>query len=354
MKKFFLFAAMAGVALTGCVKTESEVAVKSDSNRIVFDNPVVSSVTRALIDGTEYPDNVPFSVYAQYKNDDTGEDLLYMNNVTTQHVMSTPGTKQESWIPEGSYYWPKQGELSFAAYSPTAAQDAFTSVAWTNAAGFTFTGFNAVTNNDATKLYDLMYSDYVAGQKQTNENDYDKYYGIQLTFRHALSALVFNAKTEEDYGADAVIKITNIEVLSPVGSGDLSVTNSTGLRATWTPGADVASMAVTGVTGATQLTNTEAQQGNVMLMVPQTFDGDVKVKITYTMQMATSAAPVTHTYEVALNTLEESDSASSTTAHDGWDASRRYTYNIIIGLDRIYFAPTVEPWEDITVTDTID
>lgn len=353
MKKFFLFAAMAGVALTGCVKTESEVAVKSDSNRIVFDNPVVSSVTRALIDGTEYPDNVPFSVYAQYKNDDTGEDLLYMNNVTTQHVMSTPGTKQESWIPEGSYYWPKQGELSFAAYSPTAAQDAFTSVAWTNAAGFTFTGFNAVTNNDATKLYDLMYSDYVAGQKQTNENDYDKYYGIQLTFRHALSALVFNAKTEEDYGAGAVIKITNIEVLSPVGSGDLSVTNSTGLRATWTPGVDVASMAVTGVTGATQLTNTEAQQGNVMLMVPQTFDGDVKVKITYTMQMATSAAPVTHTYEVALKTLNESDGVSTTT-HDGWDASRRYTYNIIIGLDRIYFAPTVTDWEDITVTGTIE
>ena len=352
MKKFFLFAAMAGVALTGCVKTESEVAVKSDSNRIVFDNPVVSSVTRALIDGTEYPDNVPFSVYAQYKNDETGEDLLYMNNVTTQHVMSTPGTKQESWIPVGSYYWPKQGELSFAAYSPTKAQDAFTSVAWTNAAGFTFTGFNAVTNNDATKLYDLMYSDYVADQKQGDEADYTKYYGIQLTFRHALSALVFNAKTEEDYGADAVIKITNIEVLKPVGSGDLSVTNGTGSRANWTPGADVASMAVTGVTGATQLTNTEVPQGNEMLMVPQTFDGDVKVKITYTMQMATSAAPVTHTYEVALNTLNESDGASST-AHDGWDASRRYTYNIIIGLDRIYFAPTVTDWEDITVTCTI-
>lgn len=353
MKKFFLFAAMAGVALTGCVKTESEVAVKSDSNRIVFDNPVVSSVTRALIDGTEYPDNVPFSVYAQYKNDETGEDLLYMNNVTTQHVMSTPGTKQESWIPVGSYYWPKQGELSFAAYSPTKAQDAFTSVAWTDAAGFTFTGFNAVTNNDATKLYDLMYSDYVAGQTQANEQDYTTYYGIQLTFRHALSALVFNAKTEEDYGTDAVIKITQIEVLNPVGSGDLSVTNGNGPRATWTPGADVASMAVTGVTGATQLTNTEVPQGNEMLMVPQTFDGDVKVKITYTMQMATSAAPVTHTYEVALKTLNESDGASSTT-HDGWDASRRYTYNIIIGLDRIYFAPEVEDWTDITVTGTIE
>lgn len=353
MKKFFLFAAMAGVALTGCVKTESEVAVKSDSNRIVFDSPVVSSVTRALIDGTEYPDNVPFSVYAQYKNDDTGEDLLYMNNVTTKYVTSTPGTNQESWIPDGNYYWPKQGTLSFAAYSPTAAQDAFTSVAWTDAAGFTFTGFNAVTNNDATKLYDLMYSDYVAKQTQAEEGDYDRYYGIQLTFRHALSALVFNAKTEEDYGADAVIKITNIEVLNPAGSGDLSVTNGTGSRANWTPGADVTSMAVTGVTGATQLTNTEAQQGNEMLMVPQAFDGDVKVKITYTMQMATSAAPVTHTYEKALNSLEESDGAS-TTAHDGWDASRRYIYNIIIGLDRIYFAPKVTDWEDITVTDTID
>lgn len=354
MKKFFLLAAMAGVALTGCVKTESEVAVKSDSNRIVFDNPVVSSVTRALIDGTEYPDNVPFSVYAQYKNDETGEDLLYMNNVTTEYLATSPSTTgKSSWVPVGNYYWPKQGTLSFAAYSPTAASTVFNTVSWADDSGFTFTGFNAVTNNDATKLYDLMYSDYVARQTQANEQDYTTYYGIQLTFRHALSALVFNAKTEEDYGADAVIKITNIEVLYPVGSGDLSVTNGTGSRANWTPGADVASMAVTGVTGATQLTNTEVPQGNEMLMVPQTFDGDVKVKITYTMQMATSAAPVTHTYEVALNTLNESDGASSTT-HDGWDASRRYTYNIIIGLDRIYFAPTVTDWEDITVTGTIE
>lgn len=348
MKKFFLFTAMAGVALTGCVKTESEVAVKSDSNRIVFDNPVVSSVTRALIPDAVYPKTESFSVFAQHENG--GQSTLYMSDVKASY---DPGTN--SWIPEGSYYWPKQGTLSFAAYSPAEAKgNAFTSVAWTDAAGFTFTGFNAVTNNDATKLYDLMYSDYAEDKTKGDQKENNPvYYGVQLTFRHALSALVFNAKTEEDYGADAVIKITNIEVLNPVGSGDLSVTNGTGSRANWTPGADVASMAVTGVTGATQLTNTEVPQGNEMLMVPQTFDGDVKVKITYTMQMATSAAPVTHTYEKALNSLEESDGAS-TVAHDGWDASRRYTYNIIIGLDRIYFAPQVEDWTDITVTGKIE
>lgn len=351
MKKFFLLAAMAGVALTGCVKTESEVAVKSDSNRIVFDSPVVSSVTRALIDGTEYPDNVPFSVYAQYKNDDTGEDLLYMNNVTTKYVTSTPGTNQESWIPDGNYYWPKQGTLSFAAYSPTAAQDAFTSVAWTDAAGFTFTGFNAVTNNDATKLYDLMYSDYAEDKTKGDQvADNPDYYGVQLKFNHALSALIFKAQTQDDY-ANATIKITKIEVLNPVANGDLKTVNGNPSTASWTPGTEAASMSVTGIADAA-LTSTSTPQGNAMLMIPQAFDADVKVKITYTMQMD-SGEPVTQTYDVALNTLNESDGASTTT-HDGWDASRRYTYNIIIGLDEIHFAPTVEDWTDITVTGTIE
>lgn len=87
-----------------------------------------------------------------------------------------------------------------------------------------------------------------------------------------------------------------------------------------------------------------------MLMIPQTFDGNVKVKITYTMQM-NSGEPVTQTYEKVLNTLTENGTA---TAHADWKMATRYTYNIIIGLDEIHFAPTVTDWEDITVTGTIE
>ena len=165
MKKFFLFAAMAGVALTGCVKTESEVAVKSDSNRIVFDNPVVSSVTRSggLITDEVYPMTESFSVFAQHENG--GQSTLYMSDVKASY---DPGTN--SWIPEGNYYWPKQGTLSFAAYSPAEAKgDVFNSVTWNAASGFVINGFNAETNNDATKLYDLMYSDYAEGQTKEDQ-----------------------------------------------------------------------------------------------------------------------------------------------------------------------------------------
>lgn len=345
MKKFFLLAAMAGVALTGCVKTESEVAVKSDSNRIVFDNPVVSSVTRALIPDAVYPTNESFSVFAQHENE--GQSTLYMSDVKASYDGGT-----NSWIPEGNYYWPKQGTLSFAAYSPAEAKgDVFTSVTWDAASGFVISGFNAETNNDATKLYDLMYSDYAEGKTKGDQlaNNPD-YYGVQLKFNHALSALIFKAQTKDDY-ANATIKITNIEVLNPVANGDLKTVNGDPSTASWTLGSDATSMSVTGIADAA-LTSTSTPQGNAMLMIPQAFDADVKVKITYTMQMD-SGEPVTQTYDVALNTLNESDGASTTT-HDGWDASRRYTYNIIIGLDEIHFAPTVEDWTDITVTGTIE
>ena len=181
MKKFFLFAAMAGVALTGCVKTESEVAVKSDSNRIVFDSPVVSSVTRALITDAVYPTNESFSVFAQHENE--GQSTLYMSDVKASYDGGT-----NSWIPEGNYYWPKQGTLSFAAYSPAEAKgDVFTSVTWDAASGFGISGFNAETNNDATKLYDLMYSDYAEDKTKGDQvADNPNYYGVQLKFKRIL------------------------------------------------------------------------------------------------------------------------------------------------------------------------
>lgn len=343
MKKFFLFAAMAGVALTGCVKTESEVAVKSDSNRIVFDSPVVSSVTRALITDAVYPTNESFSVFAQHENE--GQSTLYMSDVKASYDGGT-----NSWIPEGNYYWPKQGTLSFAAYSPAEAKgDVFTSVTWDAASGFGISGFNAETNNDATKLYDLMYSDYAEDKTKGDQvADNPNYYGVQLKFNHALSALIFKAQTKDDY-ANATIKITNIEVLNPVANGNLTTVNGNPSTASWTPGTEAVSMSVTGIADAA-LTSTSTPQGNAMLMIPQTFDGDVKVKITYTMQM-NSGEPVTQTYEKVLNTLTENGTA---TAHADWKMATRYTYNIIIGLDEIHFAPTVEPWEDITVTDTIE
>lgn len=348
MKKFFLLAAMAGVALTGCVKTESEVAVKSDSNRIVFDNPVVSSVTRALIDGTEYPTDVPFSVYAQYKNDNTGENLLYMENVTTRYVTSTPGTNQKSWVPVGNYYWPKQGTLSFAAYSPTAASTVFNRVSWADDSGFTFDNFNAATNQ--ANSYDLMYSDYVADQEQGDEADYTKYYGIQLTFRHALSALVFRAKAADNY-TGAEIKVKTIEVLEAYNQGDLT-TNNASNSAGWSDFRDPTTMEVQNLASAA-LTTDYVQQGDVLLMVPQGFDhnGGVKVKITYTIDTE-SAATMTQTHTVALSTLNEAGAGAST--HDDWEMGKRYIYDITIGLDRIYFAPTVTDWDDVTVTGKID
>lgn len=348
MKKFFLFTAMAGVALTGCVKTESEVAVKSDSNRIVFDNPVVSSVTRALIDGTEYLTDVPFSVYAQYKNANTGENLLYMENVTTRYVTSTPGTNQKSWVPVGNYYWPKQGTLSFAAYSPTAASTVFNRVSWADDSGFTFDNFNAATNQ--ANSYDLMYSDYVADQEQGDEADYTKYYGIQLTFRHALSALVFRAKAADNY-TGAEIKVKTIEVLEAYNQGDLT-TNNASNSAGWSDFRDPTTMEVQNLASAA-LTTDYVQQGDVLLMVPQGFDhnGGVKVKITYTIDTE-SAATMTQTHTVALSTLNEAGAGAST--HDDWEMGKRYIYDITIGLDRIYFAPTVTDWDDVTVTGKID
>ena len=33
-----------------------------------------------------------------------------------------------------------------------------------------------------------------------------------------------------------------------------------------------------------------------------------------------------------------------------WEMGKRYTYNLVIGLDKIYFAPSVTDWTDVNVT----
>ena len=66
-----------------------------------------------------------------------------------------------------------------------------------------------------------------------------------------------------------------------------------------------------------------------------------KVTITYTINPpGDSTDAITQTYEVSLN-----DGTNDAITKE-WKPGMRYTYIISIGLDEIYFAPAVEPWDD--------
>jgi hypothetical protein len=78
-----------------------------------------------------------------------------------------------------------------------------------------------------------------------------------------------------------------------------------------------------------------------LICLPQTLPAGATVVVTYSINPPGALTP-----EVDV-TLETKIAALSATE---WEPGKRYTYNLTIGLDEIYFAPEVTNWvEEVNV-----
>ena len=118
MKKLFFLAALAGVALVSC--TKNEVTPSDNQNEITFAAPVVGTQLKAVpgeLTDAAYPVAEKFNVYAVWHAGDFAgweDGSLYMDDVMTQYDDTFNG-----WRPIDRHYWPKNGKMTFAAYSPS-------------------------------------------------------------------------------------------------------------------------------------------------------------------------------------------------------------------------------------------
>ena len=186
MKKVLLFAAAASVAFTSCVKDEPAGITASDS-KISFEAPAVSGITRAVAGEipSTYPTTEHFSVFARYFSGDYTaftDGTPFMTNEETAY--NAANGEKGGWDTETAggqaYYWPKNGTLTFAAYSPSGAADDCT-VNW-DAQGFTFENFTV--QKDPAAHYDLMFSE--RSYNRTSSTGGTTYDGVDINFKHAL------------------------------------------------------------------------------------------------------------------------------------------------------------------------
>ena len=116
MKKIF-FSFLAIAAIASCAKTE---AVYEGADSEIKLAPVAAKQTKAnvlgAIDGTEYPTAENFDVYGYWKNVGAGETYTDGQSYFGGAVEFT--NKGNYWGGVTPYYWPKNGALRFAAYSP--------------------------------------------------------------------------------------------------------------------------------------------------------------------------------------------------------------------------------------------
>ena len=378
MKKFFFLAALAGAALVSC--TKNDPAVNEEQQLITFASPVVSLNTKSA---TEVWNNYPtaekynFAVWAKYFVDGSYENDAYKTGTYTnwaagQTYMDEVVVKfgNNTWAPAQNYYWPKNGSLTFIAYAPTNIQ-AITDV---NGNGIQITGHTVATT--PKDQLDILFSERAYNKQKVDDDTVangttgslpgdanDPYTGVHLSFKHALSSILFNIKTKEDYStASTTITLKKIEVHQAVSKGSFNqnladkngatTTDADATAPAWTFDATpvradyvvdntadiILSTTVhypAGITNATAATN--GLRATDLILLPQDLAG-VTLRVEYTIKNSDKGSD--ELYQIAELPL-------GTSAVAAWEMGKRYIYNITIGLDTIYFEPYVQDWVDV-------
>lgn len=360
MKKFFVIAAAALVALAACTKAEVNDFEYQKSREINFVT-VANKATKAPLTGTVYPSTAPsFGVFAYYLASGSWSTsaanstaAVYMNDVKVSFSDSL-----DIWAPSSTYYWPLEGSLTFIAYSP----DTCATAAFANDGTLTLTNFTVKT--DVPNQIDLMYSSLNA-DKTANESYYvdtttsknsqtapGSNKGVNIKFKHALAQVIFKAKTaDEVYDAGMSFKIDTIVVNAASTATSMTVTNPTDAQlaadiTTWnSPGTNLnfaASIEDFPAASNEYLTKTLSDPiGDPLLMIPVTsFEGtDPSVTVKYTLYRTSDGLSM-GSKEV---TVKFDDIDDVITA---WQAGKKYVYNLTIDLQKIYFNPSVVDWAD--------
>ena len=357
MKKFFFLAAAAIVALAAC--TKNNIDVDSIEGRVINFNTVTGKATKAPISGTTYSYNYPaFGVFAYY---------LASGNWNTSAANSSAVSYMEDvevafddvkdiWAPSSIYYWPLEGKLTFIAYTPKTAATA----TFSNAGLLTLSDYTL--NTTVADQVDLMYS-AIAADKDQNESYYldstngknseattTKDKGVNIQFKHALSQIIFKAKTaDEVYDAGLSFKIDSIIVNAASTAASMTVSNPAPDAApaaitTWnTPSANVnfnVRFAAFPEAANTYLTKTLSDPiGDALLAIPVTeFETtDPAITVKYSLYRLSDNQAL-GSKKVTVKVKDVDDIITS------WQAGKKYEYDLTIDLQKIYFNPSIIDW----------
>lgn len=346
MKKFFILAAAAVVALAGCSNNQLETSKKEISYNAVT---AKNGVTRAINDKSFYaPTDPTFGIWGLYQENgafatDKGDGVWVGTDASTAAAISY---SDNAWRNAANTdYWPLTGSLVFMGYTPYTDDGgndiaaAVSVVAATPAVKITFDDFSS---EDGLFTTDLMWSDAVEASSNTTNYDPDgvpttTYNGVPVVFHHALSQIVVRAKTDIDYAAkDYTFTITDISITAD-DVADLEVTDSPAGSPTvsWSEPATDATATLL-ASGTTPLTTSFAAQGDSIVVIPQTLTaGQDIMTITYEVEHNS----LTTSKTVTINLTGGTDATLSSLAHN-----TKYNLNLIFSLTEIKYSPDVTPW----------
>lgn len=361
MKRFFL-AALAIAAIASCTKNEVNEVTAND--QITFQT-VVGPATKALIDGIVYETTAPaFGTVAYYNATGT----TFPTSAELYIPESMVSYSSPYWSTATPYYWPKNGSLTFFSYSPYTELESYMECDMTD--GLTLTDWDVHTN----PAVDVMVADVQTGQ--TANDSHGGYTGVPTIFRHKLSQIIdVTFKTDKDYNDGTpfsagekqffinYVKINNLEQTGTYTSGNDVDDAQLG---TWelptTPSYDHNYNWFNETTSCDTEFKSAATSANTMtylLVMPQTYENftapqtaaDVSnVEVQYTIRTYTDASNYSDDVVKAYVSMYDIFSTSS----NALAMNKKVTINFTIGVNQIYWAPSVEAWSTETGAATIN
>lgn len=348
MKKLIVLLS-AVAALAACSKNEVVPAVSGENVEISYkvaprtkaepqafdtDN-VFASWAYYLPSGKNWESNHNDAKIYIGKEGEEGATISYGNSVWKDQTIS--------------YYWPKEGNLTFFAYS-------LNSNSLTDKSG-TDTHFTCLNHDSQYGIFgslnldthpntDFLVAD-IAKDKTTNQNVYN-FNGVPTLFKHKLSRVKFAVKKKSDYPG-ATITLNSITFKNLVNGMTYTQYQKDAAKGIYTPdylfpGTKRTDQKYTET--AFEVSSSKAfdpvpDKNEVRyIYIPQDFKG-----VTETDKIATIEVKYTVTFKDGISETY-TKTLNVKNIFDSWEIGKRYTFNLIFSLDEIKWAPAVGDWED--------
>lgn len=358
MNKHIFYIAAACAALASCVK--NEVRVNAPDKEITFQTVSTKAATA-------FNTNHKFYSYAyflkkgedwDYSNLDK-EAKLYINKALIAY--ETPATGKGYWAAAKPYYWPKQGSLTFFAWTDYTADPSVGTGATVDCAhdtGIKITNYSVTGNNNENKNKDILVAK-IAKNKIANESatgTWEK--GVPTVFRHALANVEFKVNKQMAY-ENVTFKVRSITLNNVSTKGTFtqgSPNETTGWK--WSDWAETGNLTVFSSTTGVEVTKTaDAGTYNELtpsatdyhIVLPQVLRDKTDPKLTIEYEIITSyvtgGTPVTEkvTETKDLKEIYKND----------WECNKNYVLGITLGLNEIFWDPSIEGWENGDVTNIL-
>lgn len=328
----------ASVALAGCAKDELLHIDYDNSNdsEITFQ---VAPVTKAT--STTFGSSSVFETSAYYNTSDSqwvtsaAEGVEYIPE-------NTVSWSEDAWRMENTYHWPEaEGKLTFYCWTLNRENLDFNpksdaSVSIDPVKGVCLNDFDIALDSDL----DFMVA--TAAQDKTRKNGGLRASAVTTHFGHQLSRMRVTARTGDDYSESKEIRITSILMKNVAKEADYqqsSCENGTWSEIhEWTI-SETADAVYGDYTSQPQVVTSSSTElpGERTMYIPQTFTEGVEyLQVSYTILDLFSGIVEEITENIPLNTI---------IAGGGFRNGKLYTINISIGLDEVYWDPSVGDWE---------